>query len=490
MSLVAYDASDESESEELTENSPLTTDKRQVVENHRAETKDVSSFKQDLISTSPISDSDSDSEERKESRDAAAESASSLLLGLPKPKRPEHIEKLAVEEDELEDEVKPKASQMADVPKPPSKKVHQPVKITIPALPTGDSDEETDEPVKKKLKPSSTKCGLTDLLPMPVHAAKKEANRVLLPYSLTKKQQPQENTLKMASVIVSKTSSSAAKSTMSAPMKALVTATYNSDSDEEDGKHDKNVGSSNFFSLDSDERVQQSLASFAHISTPLSSASEHRWTDNSDVPTVPLPPSFCTRTPINLPAPKTNMLSSAMDDSDIPTPPVKQPDADAPLNFNASFSQRSGHISANYRPLSNYADMEVSGQEDTEVYNSGTNDQYESLLMTDTLDPAQLMQDEEFLKLQGKKTRGKEEINIVDVNADDFVASTEELTKSLTEETDHRSQKNKDLPSSQQRRKHQITYLAFQAKERELELKNQWALNRQTKRQTQSKYGF
>ncbi|KAL3865954.1 hypothetical protein ACJMK2_043298 [Sinanodonta woodiana] len=487
MSLVAYDASDESESDELIENSPLITDKRLVLESRNAETKDVSSSRQNSISMSTISDSDSDSEDRKES----TESTSSLLHGLPEPKRPEHNEKLAVEEDELEDEVKPKASQMADVPKPPSKKVHLPVKITIPALPAGDSDEETDEPVKKKFKPSSTKCGLTDLLPMPVHAAKKEANRVLLPYSLTKKQQPQkENTPKMASVSASNSSSSsAAKSTMSAPMKALVTATYNSDSDE-DGENGKNVGSTNFFSLDSDERVKQSLASFAHIITPLPSTSEHIWTDNSDVSTVPHPPSLSTRTPINLPAPKTNMLTSAMDDSDIPMPPVNQPDADAPLSFNASFSQRSGHISANYRPSSNYADMEISGQEDTDVYNSGTNDQYESLLVTDTLDPVQLMQDEEFLKLQGKKTRGKEEINIVDVNADDFVASTEELTKSLTEETDHRSQKNKDLPSSQQRRKHQITYLAFQAKERELELKNQWAQNRQTKRQTQSKYGF
>ena len=32
--------------------------------------------------------------------------------------------------------------------------------------------------------------------------------------------------------------------------------------------------------------------------------------------------------------------------------------------------------------------------------------------------------------------------------------------------------------------------MSFQAKERELELKNQWATNRQTRKQTQSKYGF
>ena len=88
------------------------------------------------------------------------------------------------------------------------------------------------------------------------------------------------------------------------------------------------------------------------------------------------------------------------------------------------------------------------------------------------------------------------------------------------------SRKKKDQPSGQQKRKHQITYLAhqvrftcishwrkavsslfmlfedlrefyltclyliLQAKERELELKNDWANNRQNRKATQSKYGF
>jgi len=40
------------------------------------------------------------------------------------------------------------------------------------------------------------------------------------------------------------------------------------------------------------------------------------------------------------------------------------------------------------------------------------------------------------------------------------------------------------------KRKHQITYLAHEAKAREQELQNQWAQNRMSRRQTQSKYGF
>lgn len=68
----------------------------------------------------------------------------------------------------------------------------------------------------------------------------------------------------------------------------------------------------------------------------------------------------------------------------------------------------------------------------------------------------------QFLRMQGKKHRGKESINIVDVNADDFI-STVDVHKSMTEEQPERtSHKKGDGPSSQQKRKHQITYLAHQ----------------------------
>ena len=65
--------------------------------------------------------------------------------------------------------------------------------------------------------------------------------------------------------------------------------------------------------------------------------------------------------------------------------------------------------------------------------------------------------------MQGKKARGKEEINIIDVSGDDQMSQVD-LMKHMTEEQDMRSysKKGKDMPSAQQRRKHQITYLAFQ----------------------------
>lgn len=102
------------------------------------------------------------------------------------------------------------------------------------------------------------------------------------------------------------------------------------------------------------------------------------------------------------------------------------------------------------------------------------------------------LDDEAIKKLCGRKGRNREEIQIVDVSGDSIMPDQREwLTKQLTEEQPRSSSKSKLFgPSSQQKRKHQITYLAHIAKENELELKNQWANNRQTRKQTQSKYGF
>ena len=97
-----------------------------------------------------------------------------------------------------------------------------------------------------------------------------------------------------------------------------------------------------------------------------------------------------------------------------------------------------------------------------------------------------------LLRLAGKRNKG-EAIDIIDFSADDLLLNKEEwMNKALTEEkpTYSYSNKKEGMPTQQQKRKHQITYLARQAQERELELKNVWANNRMTKKETQSKYGF
>lgn len=100
-------------------------------------------------------------------------------------------------------------------------------------------------------------------------------------------------------------------------------------------------------------------------------------------------------------------------------------------------------------------------------------------------------------QLCGTRDRHKlkaENLELIDISGDSIMPDSREwLTKQLTEESQYtsaHSHKKKDGPTSQQKRKHQITYLAFQAKEHELELKNQWASNRMSRKQTQAKYGF
>ncbi|KAJ8267512.1 hypothetical protein COCON_G00126840 [Conger conger] len=105
-----------------------------------------------------------------------------------------------------------------------------------------------------------------------------------------------------------------------------------------------------------------------------------------------------------------------------------------------------------------------------------------------------LFDDEAFRRLQGKRNRGKEEVKFLEIKGDDQLSGSQQwMTKNMTEEKEQRksfSKKKGEQPTGQQRRKHQITYLIHQAKERELELKNSWAENKLTRRQTQAKYGF
>ena len=71
-----------------------------------------------------------------------------------------------------------------------------------------------------------------------------------------------------------------------------------------------------------------------------------------------------------------------------------------------------------------------------------------------------------FQRLQGKRKRGLESINFVDANVDDYVDPSE-VSKHFTEETGYVSHKSKDnQPTQQQKRKKQITYLAFQVSKR------------------------
>lgn len=87
---------------------------------------------------------------------------------------------------------------------------------------------------------------------------------------------------------------------------------------------------------------------------------------------------------------------------------------------------------------------------------------------------------------RGKRLAG--EIEMVNVSGAELVGDSKLwLAKELTTQQVHFKRSKFD---PLQRRKHQITFLAAQAREQELELSNQWANNRMTRKQTQAKYGF
>uniref|UniRef100_A0A2S2QAL8 Proline-rich protein PRCC n=1 Tax=Sipha flava TaxID=143950 RepID=A0A2S2QAL8_9HEMI len=84
------------------------------------------------------------------------------------------------------------------------------------------------------------------------------------------------------------------------------------------------------------------------------------------------------------------------------------------------------------------------------------------------------------------------QVEVINVNMSQVLEESQQwLQKNLTEEYAESKNVGSDINvTGQSKRKHQITYLAQQAKANELKLKNMWAENRMTRKQTQAKYGF
>lgn len=104
-----------------------------------------------------------------------------------------------------------------------------------------------------------------------------------------------------------------------------------------------------------------------------------------------------------------------------------------------------------------------------------------------TMDAVENSQD--MLRLQGKRNRN-EEINFIDFHEEDALRGGKEMLLKTISEEKGLDRTRVDVPGGMMKKKHQLPFLIQQAKAREVELKNSWAQNRQTKQQTQSKYGW
>lgn len=346
--------------------------------------------------------------------------------------------------DDLTVEPQPsKEGLFSSLPKP--RKRTEPVKITVPQIQRRDpdSDDDNDEPVKKKVQPQGT--GLSSLLPQPRNMSMKSMNRSLVPHTLTKRQEPKGPTSgKPAQGLLG---SSASPSAIKAAAKsaALQVARQIASEDKEE-----DITPQNYFSL-----------------------------GESSPPLPAVDPSL---------EPEQGAIAEPL-----ALAPGDEPgQSDAPLDFGGN-QEGAGPWVGQYPPYEQA--MEGPGARPEGYYNEPFfQDPETGSAEAGEPGSSAMFEDEAFMRLQGKRNRGKEEIKFLEIKGDDQLSGNKQwMTKSMTEEKQTRqsfSKKNREQPTGQQRRKHQITYLIHQAKERELELKNSWADNKLSRRQTQAKYGF
>ncbi|XP_045913847.1 proline-rich protein PRCC [Micropterus dolomieu] len=409
------------------------------------------------------SSDDSDSEET--STSVALEtkvSAGGLFSLLPAPKKPgsaggnygasKEAKANPSAGDTSNDDLGPPPSKgglFSSLPKP--RKRTEPVKITVPQIQRRDSDSDDDEPAKKKLQPQGAGSGLSSLLPQPKNLTVKETDRLLIPHTLTKRQEPKGP--KPGTAAQGLLGSSASPSAIKAAAKsAALQLARQIATDDQDNEED--ITPQNYFSL-------------CESSQPLPAA----------VPS--LDPEPVAPTELLPPAPA-------------PAPTDEPGQSDAPLDFGGNHEGAGawrGQYPQYQQPMAGPEALPQGYYE--EAYYQDPNP---GLAEAEEPGHSAMFDDEAFMRLQGKRNRGKEEVKFLEIKGDDQLSGNQQwMTKSMTEEKQNRqsfSKKKGEQPTGQQRRKHQITYLIHQAKERELELKNNWAENKLTRRQTQAKYGF
>lgn len=407
-------------------------------------------------------DSSDNSDSEETSTSAAPESKPSsggLFSLLPAPKKPRSVggndvasketkAKPSAGDSTSNDDPVPQLSKgglFSSLPKP--KKRTEPVRITVPQIQRQDSDSDDDEPARKKLQPQGTGSGLSSLLPQPKNLTVKETDRLLIPHTLTKRQEPKgpKPGASAQGLLGSSASPSAIKAAAKSAALQLARQIATDDLDNEE-----DITPQNYFSL-------------GESSQPLPAV----------IPSLDPEPV----------APAEPLPLAAADEPG---------QSDAPLDFGGSH-EGAGSWGGQYPQ---YQQLVTGPEAFPQGYYNEPYYQDPNAGSTEAEEPGHsaMIDDEAFMRLQGKRNRGKEEVKFLEIKGDDQLSGNQQwMTKSITEEKQVRqsfSKKKGEQPTGQQRRKHQITYLIHQAKERELELKNSWADNKLTRRQTQAKYGF
>ncbi|XP_012217660.2 proline-rich protein PRCC [Linepithema humile] len=440
MSLVAYDSSDEG-----SENEENETEKETIVANERnddtIETIIVqTNSKLSLPSPKVITLSKKD-EEEEGSNAKTFETFENFFDMLPKPESLNSTENL--EEDNNDVLLKKKTETRAV--KPVKK---QTVKISVPSLSEfKDLEEEEDEKKPAKIiQPSQKGCGLFSLLVPP---NKEMANsKILIPQSV-------KNTKANIQQLKTIRKSNSSKINDSKVTQPLLDKPYNEmSSDEEDVPEDffglttnKDTPDSSASKLSNTESLSYDFTHKSHEETSLRKRIEdHTIQDSSTVTSDMFNDQLGNSSKtlisnvINLP--KEEILQKNKAEVG-PKLPVPEQEYNVDMEGNVAFDEKAIEYLCGKRGIK---------RKDTEI----------------------------------------DEANIIEINGEDIKPDEREwLVKALTEEPVQRPISMQSCGiNSQSKKKHQITYLAHQAKAMELELKNQWSQNKMTRKQTKSKYGF
>lgn len=123
------------------------------------------------------------------------------------------------------------------------------------------------------------------------------------------------------------------------------------------------------------------------------------------------------------------------------------------------------------------------------------NEEYSESSNEDTTTNYASQLDEEAIQalVGGSKSKRPKlsDVQVINLTANDIIQRDDWEKAHLQQETQYIPRgKLTETGTGKQKKKHQITYLAQQAKANELELQAMWAQNRQSRRQTQNKYGF
>ncbi|XP_012264161.2 proline-rich protein PRCC [Athalia rosae] len=391
-----------------------------------------------------------------------------LFKNLPKPK---HVD--IDDSDEVEDINLQKDAKLSQDKS--NRKNRGPVKISLPSLSEfKDVEEEEQQRKRNRIKPSEKGTGLFSLLPPPKGSATKATIKNLIPDSVKKVAQPSRFIVpKQTKVVPPKNQNT--KSTSS-----LTAINYDSDSDDDSNStgdtKSKTQGNVDFFSLANSGRI-----------SPSTDNSEKNFFALSEEP-QPIPPKSTTLEIHQEKIQNTIKTSTDTGREEIGFAtafPTEHTNEVEPMEVSEkTLTSNVINLPKEEIRMKNKAEVGPKLPVPEQEYNVDSQ--------------GNVAFDEKAIEYlcgkRGVKRKNKDfdEANIIEINGEDIKPDEREwLVKALTEEPAERPVSMEGAgPSSQSRKKHQITYLAHQAKAMEVELKNQWAQNRVTRKQTQSKYGF